>query len=64
MIAILIGLTVYCLLAMRIGAWLFPLPLLLEILYYIVAGLLWLYPVMWALKIIERNNNPTEGDNQ
>ncbi|NOZ67312.1 MAG: DUF2842 domain-containing protein [Alphaproteobacteria bacterium] len=46
----LIGLSIYILLVARLGDAIFPMHLALEIAYYAVTGIGWIFPAMWIIR--------------
>jgi hypothetical protein len=52
--ALVIGLALYALLAMRVATVLLPDNLVVETLYYLVAGLLWVWPAARVTRWIQR----------
>jgi hypothetical protein len=52
--ALVIGLALYALLAMRVATALLPDNLVVETLYYLAAGLLWVWPAARVTRWIQR----------
>lgn len=53
----LLGFMVYIILITRLGDAIFPMHLALEIIYYAVAGIGWIFPAMWFIKWWTRPKN-------
>lgn len=46
----MIGLSIYILLVSRLGDAIFPMHLVLEMAYYAIAGIGWIFPAMWIIR--------------
>jgi hypothetical protein len=54
MLALILGLTVYCLLAVTLAGAILPDNWFIEMLFYVVAGVLWVVPARWLIIRINR----------
>lgn len=50
MFSILIGLVIYCLLVMRLAVWILPIHWIVDLVFYVVAGIIWIFPAYWIMK--------------
>ncbi len=46
----LIGLMVYIMLVLRLSDAIFPIHAALEMIYYAVTGIIWIFPAMWFIR--------------
>lgn len=50
LLAITIGLFIYCILVMLLASVILPLHGLLDFVFYVVAGIAWIFPAYWVMK--------------
>lgn len=48
--AIMIGLALYCVLMMRLAVLILPVHWLVDLLFYAVAGIAWIFPAYWVMR--------------
>lgn len=44
------GLFIYCILVMLVASAILPLHWIADLLFYVVAGIVWIFPAYWVLK--------------
>ena len=47
---IMAGLAVYCVLMMRLAVAILPIHWLVDLVFYAVAGILWIFPAYWVMR--------------
>ncbi len=54
MLALILGLCVYCLLVVTLAGAILPDNWLVQLIYYLIAGILWVLPARWLILRINR----------
>lgn len=57
MTALILGLVIYCLLVMVLAVNILPVNWFIDLLFYIFAGTIWVFPARWVIMAINRDGD-------
>ncbi len=48
--SVLFGLIIYCVLVMRLAVWILPIHWAVDLVFYTIAGIAWIFPAYWIMR--------------